>query len=82
MSKDLIGLLLCFNRTIKNLHFTLGYSLLKIEMDYGVCSVAGLAKGRRTLFSAIPHSSELKEKQRSTDTTTNRQLRCGYISRL
>ena len=49
----------CFE---SNLHFTLGYSLLKCKVDYGLCSVGGLAKGRRKLFSAISHSSELKEK--------------------
>ena len=47
-----------------NPHFALGCSLLKCKVDYGLCSVAGLAKDRRRLFSAIPHSSEFKEKQR------------------
>ena len=49
--------------------FNLGYSLLKCEVDYDLRNVAELTKGRRRRFSVIPHSSELKEKQISANSS-------------
>ena len=37
----------------------------RLNSEHWLCyiCVVGLAKGRRRLFSAVPHSSELKEKK-------------------
>ena len=53
---------------------------MNFDIQVMLYCVAGLAKDRLRLYSAISHSFELKEKQRLADTSTNRQLHCGYIS--
>ena len=53
----------------------LGYSILKCEVDYNTCSVAGLAK----VFSAIPDPFELKKKSVRRH-ITNRHHSCPHIS--
>jgi len=58
-----------------NLHFTLGYSLLKCKVDYNTRSVAGFAKGLSTVLG-YPISVWIGRKTRVGWHLTNRHRRC------